>query len=100
MMIAAALAVIATPALAQTTPGNVDPAGTTAPADPAGGYAPTMPVRSGSTDPNAVVTVVPSTDPSVAFPPPAPMASYPICKKGQTDGCMDPPGAKSTVYKK
>lgn len=52
-----------------------------------GGYMPSTPPLSGPATPGAMVRVQPSMSPSQAFPPPAPKAEYPICKKGQTDGC-------------
>jgi hypothetical protein len=54
---------------------------------PRGGYAPSTPPLSGTPTAGATVRVQPSMSPSEAFPPPAPKAEYPICKKGQTDGC-------------
>jgi hypothetical protein len=54
---------------------------------PKGGYMPSTPALSGPVQPGATVRVQPSMSPSQAFPPPAPKAEYPICKKGQTDGC-------------
>ena len=56
--------------------------------DPMGGYAPSAPLFNGTPTPGATVLFVPSTQtPTEAFPPPAPQASYPICKKGQYDNC-------------
>ena len=55
-----------------------------------GGYAPAAPLFSTGTTPppGAQVVFVPSTQtPTEAFPPPAPRADYPICKRGQFDGC-------------
>ncbi len=52
-----------------------------------GGYMPSTPPLSGTPTAGATVRVQPSMSPSQAFPPPAPKAEYPICKKGQTDGC-------------
>lgn len=56
-------------------------------ADPAGGYAP-MTSGSGPAQPGATVVFQQAPSPSQAFPPPPPMKSYPICKKGQYDNCM------------
>jgi hypothetical protein len=69
----------------------------------AGGYAPSGPAISGTPAPGATVTFQPAPPPSQAFPPPAPKAEYPICKKGQYDGCMqasDARGAKKKMRRK
>jgi hypothetical protein len=82
-MLALAVAV-ATPAVAQDMPAaQPSPAAPVSP-DPKGGYAPPPmpPVPAGAT-----VQFQPSVSPDVAFPPPAPLASYPICKRGQQDHC-------------
>lgn len=108
----AAAAMIATPVMAQETapaPAEqaapaADPAASapmaTAPAAPAaapmdpaaadaaGGYQPSGPAIQGTPQPGQQVVVQPSTPPSQAFPAPAPLAKYPVCKKGQYDGCM------------
>lgn len=127
-LLLAAAALIAAPALAQTTPA-ADPAmpmqQTTPPADPAapppaadpsappppaapmapaqttgampaptdgttpaGGYQPTGNGMSGPMQPGAPVTFKAAPTPAEAYPAPAPMAKYPICKKGQYDHCM------------
>ena len=54
-----------------------------------GGYAPSAPLFSGGTPtPGSTVVFVPNPQtPSEAFPPPPPKAEYPICKRGQFDGC-------------
>ena len=57
-------------------------------ATPTGGYQPTTPPLSGTPAAGQQVIFQPSPAPSVAFPPPAPMKEYPICKRGQTDDCM------------
>lgn len=54
---------------------------------PKGGYMPSAPALSGTPTAGAPVRVQASMSPSQAFPPPAPKAEYPICKRGQTDGC-------------
>ncbi|MBS0480119.1 MAG: hypothetical protein JSR79_12590 [Proteobacteria bacterium] len=78
--VAAALAMFATPAIAQTAA-----SGDTTPPSPAGYQpAPQPPVPPGVTP-----VYVQAPPPDVAFPPPAPLASYPPCKKGQFDGCME-----------
>jgi hypothetical protein len=55
--------------------------------DPVGGYAST-PVITGTPVPGQPMTIMPSPSPSEAFPPPAPLDHYPICKRGQFDNCM------------
>ncbi|MGN6819348.1 MAG: hypothetical protein ACTHJR_11830 [Sphingomonas sp.] len=52
------------------------------PPQPAGYQPPPSPPA----PPNA--TYVQAPPPEVAFPPPAPLASYPFCKRGQFDKCM------------
>jgi hypothetical protein len=53
-----------------------------------GGYMPAQPPIAGGTPPaNATVRFQPSMSPSQAFPPPAPKDEYPVCTRGQTDGC-------------
>lgn len=53
--------------------------------DPPGGYAP-PPVP--PPPPGVPVVFQPAPPPDVAFPPPAPLASYPPCKRGQFDKCV------------
>jgi hypothetical protein len=60
-----------------------------APTETKGGYMPSTPPLSGTPQPGATVRVQPSMSPSQAFPPPAPKTEYPVCKKGQTDGCRN-----------
>lgn len=101
----AAAAIVAAPAMAQTAPATTDttapaPADTAAPAAaPAatgtmtpGGYQPAGPAISGTPQPGAVVRYQQAPAPDVAFPPPAAKESYPICKKGQFDGCRQKGG--------
>ncbi len=84
--LAAALAFSGT-AFAQTAPQHTD--STTLPTDPKGGYAPTAPLFSAPPQPGQTVVFQPNTQtPDQAFPPPAPLPTYPICKRGQTDHCM------------
>lgn len=71
----------------QQAPMAGTPTGTPGGTETKGGYMPSTPPLSGPVQPGATVRVQPSMSPSQAFPPPAPKASYPICKKGQTDGC-------------
>jgi hypothetical protein len=72
-------------AAAAPAPAAAEPAAPVA--DPVGGYQPTAPALSGTPEPGSQVIVNPSPSPSVAFPPPAPLKSYPVCKKGQFDDC-------------
>lgn len=74
-----ALALFATPALAQTT----QPTDNTAP-NPAGYQPPPQPPVPAGVTP----VYVQAPSPDVAYPPPAPLASYPPCKKGQFDKCV------------
>ncbi len=55
--------------------------------DPVGGYQPTTPPMQSPPPPGAKIIFQPSATPDVAYPAPAPMAEYPICKKGQYDNC-------------
>jgi len=55
-----------------------------------GGYEPATPLfSSGATPPpGAQVVFVPNPQsPTEAFPPPAAKTAYPMCKRGQFDGC-------------
>ncbi len=77
-----ALAVTA-PVMAQDAPATPPPAPQDSPA-PRGGYSPPpMP----PIPPGATVQFQPSVSPDVAFPPPAPLANYPVCTRNQTDHC-------------
>lgn len=93
---AAALTVAAPAALAQTMPAQDAPPAqksatttTTTPGeDPRGGYEPTTPLYSGPVTPNTKVIFQPSTQtPDQAFPAPAPLEEYPVCRPGQYDNC-------------
>lgn len=91
--LAAALALGGT-AIAQetttTTTTTGAPAAGAAEATPQGGYQPSTPLFAGGTPPaGAQVQFVPNPQtPSQAYPAPAPLDHYPICKRGQTDQCM------------
>jgi len=63
-------------------------------AEQAGGYMPATPPMSQPATPGANVTFQPSVSPDQAFPPPPPLDHYPICKRGQTDKCMEPGGGR------
>ncbi len=60
---------------------------TTGAGNPVGGYQPAGPAIQGSATPGGPVVFQQAPSPSQAYPAPAPKASYPICKKGQYDGC-------------
>lgn len=57
-------------------------------AAPMGGYQPAQPPMTGQMSPGVAPTFQAAPSPSEAYPAPAPMAKYPICKKGQYDNCM------------
>lgn len=87
-----------TPAPAESTPpAPMQPDTTTATApmpaqttggDPVGGYQPAAPALSGPVTPGATVVFQPAQSPDQAYPAPAPLAKYPVCKKGQYDKCI------------
>jgi hypothetical protein len=79
-----AVIAVATPALAQETPASTEPISAQSAGDPPGGYAPPPVPRP---PPGATVVFQPAPPPEVAFPPPAPLASYPPCRRGQFDKC-------------
>lgn len=88
--LAAALAVAA-PAIAQDVPQTSSQKAqspTNNGASMLGGYAPTAPLFATTPEPGATVIFVPNTQTATeAFPPPPPKAAYPVCKRGQFDGC-------------
>jgi hypothetical protein len=97
LILLAAVAAIAAPVAAQTTTDTqtqTEATTTTAPdaaaAEQAGGYQPATPAMSQPATPGATVTFQPSAAPDQAFPPPAALEHYPVCKRGQTDKCMEP----------
>jgi hypothetical protein len=55
--------------------------------DPVGGYQPTQPALSGTPAAGQTPQFQAAQSPAQAFPAPAPLASYPVCKKGQYDKC-------------
>lgn len=77
ILTAAAVLLVASPSIAQDKP--VD----TTPPQPAGYQPPPPP----PIPPGTPVMYVPAPPPDVAYPPPAPLADYPFCKKGQFDKC-------------
>ncbi|MFZ5746893.1 MAG: hypothetical protein ACOY45_04450 [Pseudomonadota bacterium] len=85
---AAASLLIAGGAVAQTASAQDAPAADTTVQTPVGGYAPATSPFSAPPTPGAKIVFVPNPQtPTEAFPPPPPKDHYPICKKGQTDGC-------------
>lgn len=73
--------------MAQTAPATND-AG-----DPVGGYQPAGPALSGTPTAGAPVTFQAAPSPDQAYPAPAPLASYPVCKPGQFDNCLQGRGS-------
>lgn len=71
-----------------TTGGMAQGGGMSGSGDPAGGYQPSTPPMQGTPAPGATVRFQAAPDPNTAFPPPAPMQNYPVCKKGQYDKCI------------
>lgn len=86
--LAVTLALAGGGAVAQTAPAQ-DPAQDVQTVDdPKGGYEPSKPMFSAPPQPGQTVVFVPNTQtPDQAYPPPAPLASYPWCKPGQFDNC-------------
>lgn len=60
--------------------------------DPTGGYQPSAPPLSGSPMAGQQVIFQAGPSPDQAYPAPAPLAEYPVCKRGQTDKCRNPGG--------
>ncbi|OAN57366.1 hypothetical protein [Sphingomonas sp. TDK1] len=87
----AAALTLASPALAQTTP--TTPVSTAPAAAEPGGYAPATMWVNGQPQPGDKVVFEPSRlNPSQAFPPPPARDHYPVCKRGQTDECVQRSG--------
>jgi len=59
-------------------------------AEPNGGYAPAEPALKGTPQPGSPIVFQPAPPPAVAFPAPAPLDHYPVCKRGRTDQCREP----------
>jgi hypothetical protein len=76
-------------AIAQNVPQQSTSTATQTEDDPKGGYQPAAPLFSGGTPtPGAQVIFVPNPQTaSEAYPAPAPLKHYPICKPGQFDNC-------------
>lgn len=58
----------------------------------AGGYQPSVPATTGPAQPGAVVRFQAAPSPDQAYPAPAPLASYPVCRRGQFDKCRNAGG--------
>ena len=86
LLFAAAVALMATPALAQDQSMQAQDTGATA-SDPAGGYQPSTPMP--TVPLGATVTFQQAPSPSEAYPAPAAMDHYPWCKPGQFDNCRE-----------
>lgn len=75
---------------AETDPGN------NAAARLGGGLQPSQPALSGTPQPGVTAQFIPAPPPSQAFPAPAPLARYPLCRKGQYDKCREPGSAPTS----
>jgi len=80
--------------MAPATPAAM-PAGDPNAADPAGGYQPASTGPGTPPPAGTVAQVQQQPTPDQAFPAPAPMAKYPVCKAGQYDNCMQASGGRS-----
>jgi hypothetical protein len=88
LLIAAAVAVLATPAFAQDQSAPA-PAPATDQAAPMGGYQPASPPMSGTPAPGTTVRFQQAPSPSEAYPAPAAKDHYPPCRAGQHNGCTE-----------
>ncbi|QNQ10391.1 hypothetical protein [Sphingomonas alpina] len=88
LILLAAAAFIAAPAVAQDAPAQPAAAAEPSPAETTGGYGPTGPALSGPVQPGATVVFRQAPTPDQAYPAPPPLAKYPVCKRGQTDNCI------------
>ncbi|MGH6613645.1 hypothetical protein [Sphingomonas sp.] len=88
LILLAAAAFIAAPAVAQDAPAQPATAVDPTPAGTTGGYGPTGPALSGPVQPGATVVFRQAPTPDQAYPAPPPLAKYPLCKRGQTDNCI------------
>ena len=75
------------PAMGQSTTSATSGSPMTTDTDPAGGYQPSAPAMQGGMQPGATVRFQAAPPVSQAYPAPAPLQSYPICKRGQYDNC-------------
>jgi len=99
LLFAAAVALMATPALAQDqsmqsqdTTAQTTTTTDASTADPMGGYQPATPMP--AVPAGATVTFQQAPSPGEAYPAPAAMAHYPWCKPGQFDNCRERENAK------
>jgi hypothetical protein len=63
-----------------------------------GGYQPSGSPLSGPVTPGVTPTFQQAPSPDQAYPAPPPMASYPMCKPGQTDHCMQSGAGASSSH--
>ncbi|WP_294300651.1 hypothetical protein [uncultured Sphingomonas sp.] len=81
----------AAPGAPMTSPAPMQSApmtsGTFSGTETAGGYQPANPPMTGMAQPGVTPIFQPGPSIEQAYPAPAPLQSYPICKKGQTDKC-------------
>jgi hypothetical protein len=63
-----------------------------------GGQQPAEPPMSTPPAPGQPVVAMASPSPDTALPAPAPLAHYPICKRGQFDKCMEPGNGGGTAH--
>jgi hypothetical protein len=75
------------PAMNQPTTTVTNTAPMATDGDPVGGYQPSAPAMQGGMQPGATVRFQAAPPAAQAYPAPAPLASYPICKRGQYDNC-------------
>ncbi|OYY89506.1 MAG: hypothetical protein B7Y45_11655 [Sphingomonas sp. 28-66-16] len=95
IILAAAAAAIASPALAQSSSSTGMDQSMQAPSgDPIGGYQPAHPALSGPVTPGTRIIYQQAPSPDQAYPAPPPLDHYPICKRGQYDHCRDPNSPK------
>ena len=60
---------------------------------PVGGYQPSGPAMTGTMTPGVTPIFRQAPSPDQAYPAPAPLAHYPMCKPGQFDNCMQGSGS-------
>jgi hypothetical protein len=86
LLVFAAATMLAVPGWAQETAQSASaPATASTSVETPGGYAPPP---APPPPPDATIVFKPAPPPDVAFPPPAPLAKYPMCGRGQTDHCI------------
>lgn len=78
----------ADPAMGQSTTTATSAPAMSTDGDPVGGYQPSAPaIAGGAPQPGATVRFQAAPPVAQAYPAPAPLATYPICKRGQYDNC-------------